>query len=215
MKKFFRRLCILLLLISLLYVMFLAAPFALYFYSFQALNESEEAFALELYPLSGLIVLEDSTTAETALVSNQTLTYALSDETLERMLSVYVTQRAIPGFVLSSLKVMIAPEMLSLRVSWQCELLGYRFYENTVFSEWQLRVAKAGEQKRIELKPKELHSNHLYSVNLAEYWEYSPWIDKPDGWFALDSTSQLDIQELVLRDGELSLTIGIAADTDS
>ena len=213
MKKFFRRLFLLLLFAALGYALFLVAPFGLFLYSFQALDDSEEAFALEIHPLSGLIILEDSSSPDTALTSNQTLTYALSDEILERLLSNYLTTRPIPSIALDSLEVLIAPEMLSLKISWQCELLGYRFYENTVFSEWQLRVVKAGELKRIELRPQQLHSNHLYSVNLANYWAYSPWIDNPDGWFALESTSHLNIQELMLQDGDLSLTLGaVSAD---
>ncbi|MCP4404240.1 MAG: hypothetical protein GY801_43905 [bacterium] len=215
MKKFFRRLLPLLLSISLAYTLFLSAPFGLFFYSFHALNESEDAIALELHPLSGLIVFEDtSTTAEAELVSNQTLTYALSDEILERKLSAYFAKRSIPGIVLESLTATIAPEMLSLQISWQCELLGYRFYKNTVFSEWGLRVARVGEVKRIEIKPSQLHSNHLYSVNLAEYWKYAPWVTRSDGWFALDSTSRLNIQELVLQDGEVALTLGATPEVE-
>jgi hypothetical protein len=214
MKKFFFRLFLLLFLASLGYALFLCAPFGLFWYSFQALNETEEAFALELHPLSGLVVLENSSSAETALASKQTLTYALSDETVERTLSAYLLKRPIPGVVLDSLNVLIAPEMLSLKISWQCELFGYRFYENTVFSEWLFRVVRNGERTHIEIKPSDLHSNHLYSVNLVDYWNYAPWIDHPEGWFALDSSSYLNIQELALQDGVIALTLGAAAGTE-
>ena len=215
MKKFFFRLFLLLLLFFLGYALFLGAPFGLFFYSFQALNESEEAFSLELSPLSGLIIVEEGSKTEAALVTKQTLTYALSAEVLERLLLSYLEERPLPGIPLNSLEVMIAPEMLSLRISWQCELFGYRFYDNTVFSEWLIRLAKDKEQTRIEIKPKELHSNHLYSVNLAEFWEDFPWVDdNPDGWFALDSSSRLNIQELILQDGAAALTLGQARDAE-
>ena len=208
MKTFFFRLFLLLFLAALGYALFLAAPFGLFFYSFQILNNSEEALAFELLPLSALIVLEDNSATEATPFSNQTLTYTLPDETLERILFASLEKRPIPGVVLDSLTVLIAPEMLSVEISWQCELLGYRFYENTIFSEWLIRAGKNGDQQRIEIKPRDLHSNHLYSLNLAEYWTYNPRIKDPDGWVVLAPGSAMNIQELVLQDGAIALTFG-------
>lgn len=209
MKKFL----LLLFLALFLYILILVAPVGIFFYSLHSLNFSEKTPAQELSALSLLVVIEEPAESqdETHATESQTqvVTFTIPDEEISAMFYDDLTARQLPGLTLDTVETTISPEMISLTISWHCQFFGYQFYEVTVLSEWLVRFSEA---KVIEVKPTNIHTNHLYSVDWVMAWEYVNRAEKPDGWLALTSFAHMNVQDIVLKDREVALTIGVMED---
>jgi len=201
-----KKILVLLFLAALTYGLILVTPIGFFFYSLSSLNLSEETLSQELAALATLIVFEEPEKSDTTTSQNQ-VTFTVSQEGVSDMLFTALSARQYPCLTLKLVEMLIAPEMISLTVSWQCEVFGYQLYKASVFSEWFIRLSRA---RIVEIQPDNIHTNHLYSVNWADFWKYVTKTKTSDGWLALSPTAQMHIQELMLQDNKISFTVGMS-----
>lgn len=198
------------LVILVVYVVILVAPVGVFLHQISSLEFSGDALHDQLSAISSISISEDP--GETDVVpTSQALTLTVTDENISTMLYNALIKQKRAFMAVEQVDTNISPEMIHLAISSRYGLFGYLPYETTVFSEWMVKVSpNPSDPDRtsvIEIKPVNIHTNHLYTVNFAKFWKYATKTDVSDGWFALPSSIQFQIQYLILKDHEISLSI--------
>ncbi len=200
----------LLLLAALLYLGIVLAPLGIFFHSVYALVNSEPVLPLEF---DGLYIEEAGVPSEPEASQIQAVSLTITEVELGKLLTDFLAQTSYPCLELSTTETAIAPEMLSVTLSWRCQFLRVPFFEFTVFSEWWVRLREGPQINKIEVKPRIIQvprrSRILnWGVNWAKVWPYVTHTHDSDGWLAVvSSSSRLNIHDMALQDQECWLSL--------
>jgi hypothetical protein len=193
----------------------LIAPFALFLHHIYTLDLSEESLYEQVEMLSFFSFSEeaDGTDSSTA-AEGQVFMITVTDEDLGTMLHHALAKNPSPLITVSNVTTTISPEMIFLEISLQFGLSGYQIFETAVFSEWRARISQGAsdtyKNPLIEIKPVDIHTTVLHTLNFARFWKYATQTETSDGWLALPSlSSHFDIQYVVLQDHEISISLEI------
>ncbi len=195
--------------------LYLLIPLGLFGCALYSFDVSQDILLHELNGISPLLMTEKRPEeSEEPEASVEFITFSISEEALGEMLFDILKKKQHPLLAVDHIEIQISPEMVSLAISWAYHLLDYQFYQATIFSEWVVR-SNAGNSDdentaMIEIKPYNIHSNKLYSVNWADVWQLVNRIKNTDEWFTLFSKKQeLPIRDILLQDDQLSINVNI------
>ena len=134
---------------------------------------------------------------------------SITNENMRTMLHHALTKKQNTFIAVNDVDTEISPEMIYLAISSNYGLPGYRPYETTVFSEWMVRMSPrspgTAQTHMVEIKPVNIHTNHLYTVNLAKFWPYVTRTRVSDGWFRLPSFPLIQLEDIVLNEHAISI----------
>ncbi len=203
MKKFLIIVCIILL----LYGTFLVTPVGLFFYQLSSLEFSADIFPEEFQTLAALSIVEQSGAGNTENKSRNIM-LILTEEDVTPILHNAFRKKEGSFMKVRQVDINISPETIHVVLSSQYGLFGYQFFYTMVISEWMVRVyPESSPAGHIEIKPLDIHTNHLYTVNWAKIWDTVMKTDRTDGWLALPSSSRVRIYELTLKEHEVFIHV--------
>ncbi|MBD3305059.1 hypothetical protein GF339_01780 [candidate division KSB3 bacterium] len=200
-------LLILLLLIAAIGLVFVA-PAGLALFQLASLEFPGEAIHEQLQALTTFSIVEAANETE-AEHRRQVLTLTVTDENIQTMLANALSQQDSPFITITDVATIISPEALSLTLTAQYGLFGYGIFDATVFSEWAVKMVEALPEggNGVAMKPLNIHTDHLYTVNLARLWRYLAHTAKTDGWLLLPSIAPLQLEHLTLDDHQISFSV--------
>ena len=189
------------------YVTLLLAPIILFWYVLVSLDISHDAWAAQLKTLATVSVVEASDSPAETANRAPVVTLTLSAADVRRMMIEAVIAHQLPLFKLRAASVQIAPEQISLALSWHIKFFDFTAYETTMFSEWTVLAAPAAQDANVIFTPLDLHTNHLYSVNWANLLPYAPNLQIQDGGLHLPLFDELGIHAIALQDREVTVSM--------
>ncbi len=202
MKKTF----VIIFVVFVVYAVMLITPVALFFFQLSSLEFEGQALYDQLSALSALTIVENP--GETERTSkHHFLTITITDENFSSTLYDALIKQKNSFMRLHLVDTTISPERIHLAISSNYGILGIFPYKTAVFSEWMVRVLDADDVSFVEIKPVNIHTNHLYTVNFAKLWKYVSNTETSEGWLVLPSSSQFQIRDITLEDHELSLNV--------
>lgn len=203
-----KKILFLLLVAVLLYGAFLLAPVGIFLFQVSSLEFSDNAVYDQLAALTSLTVIENTDEIEPA---PQAVTVTLTEENLEYILTRAFRSKENMVLHINLLRTEISPDLIFLEITYQYGWGKYGSFEATLFSQWLVDIfpPQTAMQKsnRIGVMPVELHTNHLYSVNLAEIWRYFFNFTKGHEWFIFPEIHQFQLGDMSLQEHELSLNL--------
>lgn len=188
-----------------LYGMWLIAPVGLLFLHAAELPLSAETFQQQLNALAMVSIAEKTEKAKDAATIPATITFTIPAEALNVLLYQGLTAKPGKFITVDRVNVDISAETIYAVCDVHYGLPGLPKLAAIVYSEWKVKnSANAGT---VEIKPIELHSNRLYSVNLAEWWAKFEKKEASGGWMPLSLVTPLQIQDIMLEEDALVLLI--------
>lgn len=204
MKKFL----FLILLAALFYGAFLFAPVGIFLFQASSLEFSDNALYKQLAALTSVTVIENTGETEPA---PQAVTVTLTEEDLENLLTGAFRKKENIFLHVNLVQIEISPDMVLLEISYQYGWGKYGSFETTIFSQWLVDIfppqTAAEKSSRIGLMPVEMHTNHLYSLNLAQLWPYLVHTTRENPWLILPASAQFQLEEMNLQEHELSVNL--------
>lgn len=192
------------------YIVILVAPVVLFLFHISSLEFQEDGLQEQLRMLSTLSIFEEPDKYRFP-PGEQNITVTVTNEHVNTMLYHALTEKQNPFMTINQVNTTISPEMIHLGISSDYGFFSYQPYKTTLFSEWMVRVvpnaSDSGKTHIVAIKPITMHTNHLYTVNLAGIWKYVAKTGSSNGWLALPSTSQLQIRALTLKDQKASIHV--------
>lgn len=192
----------------LLYGTFLFAPVGIFLFQASSLEFSDNALYEQLAALMSVTVIEGTGETEP---SPQAVTVILTEEDLEQVLTRAFNSQDNRFVQVKLVHTEISPDMILLEISYQYGLWEHWFFETTIFSQWLFDIfpplSASEKSNRIGVVPVEVHTNHLYSVNLAQLWPYLVNTIRDDAWLIVPVNAQFQIEDANLHEHELALCL--------
>ena len=205
MKKFFLLILILILLVCLCGAV-LIAPVALFFLHISSLPGLAETSQEQFDAFAGFLVVEENgQTNDTTTIIFHTITITIAEEDLDTLLYDYLSTKQ-SGFIrIEQVDTDISAETIYIAIDANFGLFGFQVFETTLFSEWMMRSSP--EVGTIELKPVDIHTSYAYTVNLVKLWNVMKRKELSEGWLTLPLTSQIQIEDIILQENEIAISI--------
>lgn len=205
-----KKILFLIFVVLLLYAAILFAPIGIFLFQASSLEFSDDALYEQLAALTSVIVIEDVGTTE-AQPSPQSIIVTLSEEDLEDILTRAFRKQENAFIHVNLVRTEISPDLIELEIFYQYGWRDYRLFEATIFSRWLVDIfpplSESEKSSRIGIMPVEMHTNHLYSVNLAQLWPYLVNTTRENPWLILLGDAQFQIEDLTLLEHELALSL--------
>lgn len=204
-----KKILFLILVLLLLYTAFLLVPVGIFLFQASSLKFSDNVLYDQLTALSSVIVIENTAEAEP---SPQTITITLTEEDLEHILIGAFRNKENKYIRVNFIRTEISPDLIEVDISYDYGWEDYHLFETTIFSQWLVDIFPPLSQKektrRIGIMPLEIHTNHLYSVNLAQLWPYLlKRVSFEEPWLIFPGEHQFQIEDMRLQEHKLSLSL--------
>ena len=208
MKKFFLSILILILLVCLCGVV-LIAPIVLFFLYIPPLPDLAGTFQEQIDAFSVFSVVEqDKQTNETTTITFHSITITILEEDINTLLYDHLSTKQSSFITIEQVDSDISAETIYIEIDAHYSFFGSQVFDTTLFSEWMVRTSP--EAGIIELKPVDIHTNYAYTVNFVKVWNVMKRKELSDGWMILPFASQLQIEDIILRENEIAISIASA-----
>ena len=205
MKKIFFLIIILILLVCLCGVA-LIAPVVLFFLHIPPLPDLAETFQEQIDAFSAFSVVEqDEQTNETTTITFHSITITIVEEDINTLLYDHLSTKRSSFIMVEQVDSNISAETIYIEIDVHYGLFGFHVFDTTLFSEWMVRSSP--EASIIELKPVDIHTSYAYTVNLVKVWNIMKRKELSDGWMMLPLASQLQIEDIILQENEIAISI--------
>ncbi len=139
------------------------------------------------------------------------LDVTMPDEAVEEILNETLDQYPGRFIRITSLTIRIVPDRILAHIDVDY-ILGGRIVFNTVFtSEWRLRTSPvllaAPMPNIVELSPLTIRAAYWPTVEWTPLWQIMTRQHAKNGWLPLEFTTPFRLEDLLLEDGELVLSI--------
>ena len=203
-----KKLLFLILVAVLLYGVILFAPVGIFMFQASSLEFSDNALYEQLAALTSVTVIENAGETNPA---PQAVTVTLTEEDLENLLNWAFKRKEHLLLHVNWVHTEISPEMVFLEISYQYGWGKYGSVETTIFSQWLVDIfppqTAGGKSSHIGVMPVEMHTNHLYSVNLAQLWPYLVHTTRENPWLIVPASAQFQLEDMSLQEHELSVNL--------
>ncbi|GAK49108.1 hypothetical protein U14_00326 [Candidatus Moduliflexus flocculans] len=201
MKTFILGFILVLCLVALIF----ASPVAVMWHQLASLSSICVFIEQEFAPFSDMAVSEESDGKDDAETQPQIVTVTLPQDTLKVMVQKALSDHALPCMTIRDVKTVITPETISIQIASACELFGRQLYAIKTLSEWEVR-----DDAGVNIRPTQIHSTVLRTINWASYWKYFAKRADDDGWQPFfPPNSSLAIQDILLQEREIAINFAL------
>lgn len=181
-----------------------ASPMFVMWHQIAALSEVRALIEQEFELFSGVTVSENGSETGKSEALPQIVTVTLPQDALKSMILHALSDRALPCMIIRDVKTAITPETVSIQIASACEMFGRQLYAIKTLTEWEVR-GDAG----VNIRPAQIRSTVLSSVDWATYWKYVAKTDA-DGWCPFfSSDTPLAVQDILLQEREIAINLAL------
>ncbi len=210
MKKFFLFILSLILLLC-LYGIVLVAPVALFFMYAPSSQVFAEALQTQLNTFSTFSIVEKNGEISDTSNTTHSITLTITKEDLDTLLYNVLTAKQSRLITIERVESDISAETIHLAIESHYGLFGWRMFDMTLYSEWMVRRSaisfKPVIPSIVEIKPIDIHTSYLHSVNFVELWNVLEKKEFSNGWIPLPLASELQIEDIILWEDEIAVSI--------
>jgi len=190
----------------------LVAPVVIFLFHVSSLEFSEDIFREYLDTFSTLSVSENTENDSNSPNSAHELTVIITEEQVSQMLHAALMKQTSSIVTVNSVHVEVSPEGSRMEISYLYGISGYWPFETTIFSDWLIRTPLQSPASNtsvdiLQIKPVNIHTNHLYSVDWAEFWPSVSRSKASEGWVNVRIGSGGYIRKFALQEHEFSLNL--------
>jgi hypothetical protein len=209
MKKFLLLFLFLFLLLCLGGIV-LTAPVVLLFTHVSSPQALAETLQDQLNAFSTFTIVEENGQTDDTSLSKHSITLTITEKDMNRLLYNCVTAKKSPFITIEKVESDISAETIYVVIDFFYGLFGFQT-SDSIMSEWMVRVSPASSESamtsRIEIKPVDIHTSYLYSVNFVELWNVVKRGKSFDGWLPLPLDPELQIEDIILWEDEIAVSI--------
>lgn len=181
-------------------------PVVLFFLHIPPLPDLAETFQEQIDAFSVFSIIEqDKQTNETTTITFHSITITIVEEDINTLLYDHLSTKQSSFITIEQVDSNISTETIYTEIDAHYSLFGFHVFDTTLFSEWMVRTSP--EAGIVELKPVDIHTSYAYTVNLVKLWNVMKRKELSDGWMMLPLASQLQIEDIILRENEIAISI--------
>ncbi len=182
-----------------------ASPIAVMWHQLAAFAGIRVLIEQEFELFAGVELSEEGGGTPKEQAQSQIVTVTLPQDALKTMIEQTLAEHALPCMTIREIKTAITPETISIQVASACELFGRQLYAIKTLSEWEVR-GDAG----VNIRPAQIYSTVLTTINWAKYWKYLAKNADADGWQPFfSSDSSLAVQDILLQEREIAINLAL------
>lgn len=187
------------------------APVALPMWHALHLSGFAAAVQAELAALAELEIVESSGEAEDAVEVVHALTVTIAEDILADMLRETLAEHPSPFLRVTSLRIRIIPNSILLDLNVMYTFREYAVFSTALATEWRIRTSPAllaaPMPTVVEVSPRLIRAAYWPEVDWIPFWQILARHRADGGWLPLECTIPLRLQDVLLDDGELLLSM--------